>query len=139
MMEAREQYCPSEAARLGDRARATACRVERTKSMVLFYLLSRDLKKIAREFTLRVQKNGQDSVRITDEAALPIAYRKIEARVDGVHWETVLSYLPDELAKVLKLSVKETRPDADAIKAAVMRNEEVPGADVRRGSHLRVA
>ena len=29
--------------------------------------------------------------------------------------------------------------DADAIKDAVMRNEVVPGADIRRGSHLRIA
>jgi hypothetical protein len=33
--------------------------------MVLFYLVSRDLKKIeGLEFTLRAQKNRQDSVRI---------------------------------------------------------------------------
>lgn len=38
MMEAREQYCRMEAARLGERARSTANRVDRTKSMVLFYL-----------------------------------------------------------------------------------------------------
>jgi hypothetical protein len=41
MMEAREQYCRSEAARLADRARVTAGKVERTKNMVLYYLLSR--------------------------------------------------------------------------------------------------
>src|SRR5271163_4756751 len=40
MMEAREQYCRSEAQRLADRARATAGKVERTKNMVHFYLLS---------------------------------------------------------------------------------------------------
>ena len=140
MMEAREQYCRSEAARLGDRARAAASKVERTKSMVLFYLLSRDLKKIeGREFTLRAQKNSQDSVRITDEAAVPRAYCKIDARIDGVVWETVLSLLPDEVSRSLELSVQEARPNADAIKAAAMRNEQVPGAEVRRGSHLRVA
>ena len=44
MMEAREQYCRSEAARLTDRARAAAGKVERTKNMVLYYLMSRDLK-----------------------------------------------------------------------------------------------
>ena len=70
MMEAREQYCRSEAARLTDRARAAAGKVERTKNMVLYYLLSRDLKKIeGYQFTLRAQKNSQDSVRINDEAA----------------------------------------------------------------------
>ena len=72
MMEAREQFCRGEAARLADRARAAAGKVDRTKSMVLFYLVSRDLKKIeGLEFTLRAQKNSQDSVRINDEAVLP--------------------------------------------------------------------
>ena len=57
MMEAREQFCRSEAGRLNDRARIAAGKVERTKNMVLYYLLSRDLKKIeGREFTLRRSK-----------------------------------------------------------------------------------
>jgi hypothetical protein len=140
IMEAREQYCRSEAARLTDRARAAAGKVERTKNMVLYYLLSRDLKKIeGYQFTLRAQKNGQDSVRITDQAVVPKCYCRIEARIDGVIWETVLSLLPDELAKNLESSIQETRPDNDAIKAAVAQNEMVPGAEVRRGTHLRVA
>ena len=123
-----------------DRARSAANKVDRTKSMVLFYLMSRDLRKIeGREFTLRVQKNSQDSVKITDEATLPMAYRKVEARIDGVLWETVISHLPNELAQALEAAIQEIKPDADAIKAAVMRQEAVPGADVRRGSHLRVA
>lgn len=140
MMEAREQFCRNEAARLTDRARASAGKVERTKNMTLYYLLSRDLKKIeGQQFTLRVQKNSQDSVRITNEAALALCYRRIEARIDGAAWETVLSLLPDELAKALESSIQETRPDNEAIKAAVAQNGVVPGADVRRGSHLRVA
>jgi len=140
MMEAREQFCRSEAARLADRARAVAGRVERTKNMVLYYLLSRDLRKIeGYQFTLRAQKNSQDSVRITDEAALPKSYCRIYVRIDGVIWETVLSLLPDDLAKNLESAVQEIRPDNDAIKDAVAQNEVVPGAEVRRGSHLRVA
>ena len=139
IMEAREQYCRNEAARLTDRARAAAGRVERTKNMVLYYLLSRDLKKIeGYQFTLRAQKNSQDSVRITDESALPNSYCKIDARIDGVLWETILSVLPEELAKSLEFSVQETKPDMDAIKAAALRHEQVPGAEVRRGWHLRV-
>jgi hypothetical protein len=140
MMEAREQYCRAEASRLCERARSTAAKVDRTKSMVLFYLMSRELRKIeGREFTLRIQKNSQDSVRISDQAAVPRCYCRIEARVTGVVWETVLSMLPDELAQSLESSIQETRPDNDAIKAAVAQNEAVPGAEVRRGTHLRVA
>jgi Siphovirus Gp157 len=140
MMEAREQYCRAEAMRLGERARATANKVDRTKSMVLFYLMSRELRKIeGREFTLRIQKNSQDSVRILDEPALPLAFRKVEARIGGVLWETILSYLPEDLERALVACIQETKPDAEAIKAAALRHEEVAGAEVRRGSHLRVA
>jgi Siphovirus Gp157 len=140
MMEARETYCRSEANRLADRARSAAGKVERTKSMAFFYLMSRELRKIeGREFTLRIQKNSQDSVKITDELLLPISYRKIEARVDGILWETIVSHLPEGLVAALEACVQDTRPDTDAIKAAVMRNEVVPGANVQRGSHLRVA
>jgi hypothetical protein len=140
IMEVREQYCRSESARLADRARVTAGKVERTKNMVLYYLLSRDLKKIeGYQFTLRAQKNSQDSVRITDEAAVPKSYCRIDARIDGVLWETVLSVLPEELAGALESSVQDVQPNAEAIKAAAMRDEHVAGAEVRRGSHLRVA
>jgi hypothetical protein len=140
MMEAREQYCRAEAARLGERARSAANKADRTKSMVLFYLMSRGLRKIeGREFTLRIQKNSQDSVRILDELSLPTAYRRIEARVSGVLWETVLSCLPEELKRAMAACVQEMKPDTEAIKAASMRHEEVAGAEVRRSSHLRVA
>ena len=139
IMEAREQYCRSEAARLADRARATAGKVERTKTLVLYYLLSRDLKKIeGYQFTIRAQKNSQDSVRITDEAALPLAYRKIDARIGGVLWETVLANLPEELSKMLEAAVQESKPDSEAIKSAIQQEEHVPGAELRRGCHLRV-
>jgi hypothetical protein len=140
MMEAREQYCRSESARLADRARAAAGKAERTKNMVLYYLLGRDLKKIeGYQFTLRAQKNSQDSVRITDEDAVPKSYCRIDARIDGVVWETVLSHLPEELGKTLELSVQETKADNDAIKTAIAQGEVVSGVEVRRGSHLRVA
>lgn len=107
--------------------------------MVLLYLLSRDLKKIeGQEFTLRAQRNSQDSVRITDEAAVPHCYCKVDARIAGPLWETVLSILPDELVDGLESSVQATRPDHDAIKAAATQNSAVPGTQVKRGSHLRI-
>ena len=138
-MEVREQFCRSEAARLSDRARTAAGKVERTKNMVLYYLMRRDLKAIeGREFTLRAQKNSQDSVRITDEAALPAAFRRINARIGGVLWETLLANLPDELGKMLTSTVEESRPDTDSIKTSILHEEQVPGAELRRGWHLRI-
>ena len=140
LMEAREQFCRAEAARLLDRARATANKADRTKSMVLFYLMSRDLKKIeGREFTLRSQKNSQASVKIVDEDAVPISYCTVHFRLDGVTWETVLSRIPEEFAKALCSAIQEKRPNTDVIKDAARRKEHVPGAEVYRGFHLRLA
>jgi Siphovirus Gp157 len=111
MMEAREQLCRSEAARLSDRARAAAGKIERTKNMVLYYLLSRDLKKIeGHQFTLRAQKNSQDSVRITDQAAVPKSYCRIDARIPGVVWQTLLAFLPEEFVNMMESSIQEVRP-----------------------------
>jgi hypothetical protein len=139
LMDSRLKYCRQQAEHLQKRARSTDAKVVRTKNMVLCFLAARGLKKIeGREFTLRLQKNSQDSVRITDEAAVPISYCRIDAQIDGVVWKSALSLLPDDLSKCLDSAIQEMRPDTDAIKAAAMRNEQVPGVEVRRGSHLRV-
>jgi hypothetical protein len=140
MMEARIQFCRSEASRLQDRARICDRKVTQTKNMVLYYLMSRELKKIeGREFTLRIQKNSQDSVRFTDETQVPMCLRRVEATLDGELWEEVVDAVPCELKRMLIASIRETAPSNEAIKQAVQNGVRVPGAEVCRGYHLRVA
>jgi len=140
MMEARVQYCRSEANRLQERARASERKATQTKYMVMYYLKSRDLKKIeGREFTLRIQKNSQDSVRFTDETQVPLRYRTVSARLDGLSWERVMENLPEDLKRLLVASIQEAVPNNEAIKNAVQNQIAVPGAEVYRGDHLRVA
>jgi hypothetical protein len=140
MMEARIQFCRSEASRLQDRARICDRKVTQTKNMVLYYLMSRELKKIeGREFTLRIQKNSQDSVRFTDETQVPMCLRRVEATLDGELWEEVVDAVPCELKRMLIASIRETAPSNEAIKQAVQNGVRVPGAEVYRGYHLRVA
>jgi len=140
MMEARVQHCRSEAGRLQERARSSERKATQTKYMVMYYLKSRDLKKIeGREFTLRIQKNSQDSVRFTDETQVPLRYRTVSARLDGLSWERVMENLPEDLKRLLVASIQEAAPSNEAIKNAVQDQIVVPGAEVYRGDHLRVA
>jgi hypothetical protein len=67
-----------------------------------------------------------------------MAFRRIDVRIGGVLWETVLANLPDELGKMLECAVEEKKPDSERIKAAIQREEEVPGAELRLGWHLRI-
>ena len=140
MMEARVQYCRSEASRLQERARNSERKATQTKYMVMYYLKSRELKKIeGREFTLRIQKNGQDSVRFTDETQVPMLYRTVAARIDGSLWVRLIESLPEELSRSLVASIQDAAPSNEAIKQAVQNHVAVPGAEVYRGDHLRLA
>ena len=140
MMEARVQYCRSEASRLQERARSSERKATQTKYMVMYYLKSRDLKKIeGREFTLRIQRNSQDSVRFTDETQVPMRFRTVIARLDGVLWERVIENVPEELKRLLVASIQEASPSNEAIKNAVQNQIAVPGAELYRGDHLRIA
>jgi hypothetical protein len=140
LMESRAAYCRAQAARLSERARTAENKVERTKDMVLYYLRSRELRKIeGREFTLRAQKNSQDSVVISDEQEVPLRLREIEAKIPGHLWQDLLSKLPEDDAYELKACVRQMKPSNEAIKIAAAMQESVPGAEIRRGFHLRVA
>jgi Siphovirus Gp157 len=140
LMDSRMKYCRAEADRLQKRARSANAKIERTQNMVLYFLAARGLKKIeGREFTLRQQKNSQDSVHITDGSQLPMFCRELDLRIPGPMWEEVLAFLPEETSNALKVCVRDERPSNEAIKLAVSRSEEVPGAEVKRGNHLRVA
>jgi Siphovirus Gp157 len=139
MMEARVQHCRSEAGRLQERARSSERKATQTKYMVMYYLKSRDLKKIeGREFTLRIQKNSQDSVRFTDETLVPMRYRTVAARIEGSLWERLIENTPEALKRLLVASVQEAMPSNEAIKNAVQNKIAVPGAELYRGDHLRV-
>jgi hypothetical protein len=140
MMEARVQYCRSEAGRLQERARTSERKAAQTKFMVMYYLKSRELRKIERrEFTLRMQKNIQDSVRFTDETQVPMRYRTVAVKIEGPLWERVIESVPEEMGCLLVASILEAAPSNEAIKNAVQNQIAVPGAEVYRGDHLRVA
>lgn len=80
----RAEYCKKESARYAARAKRAQNKIERTESMVLYYLASHDLKKVeSHEFTLKRNKNSQDSVVITQPDNIPDDLRRFEARIDG--------------------------------------------------------
>ena len=140
LMDSRLKYCRLQAEHFQKRARSADAKIVGTKNMVLYFLAARGLKKIeGKEFTLRLQKNSQDSVEITDASQVPITYRELDLRIPGRLWQLVVASLLEDTSKALASCIRDDRPSSDAIKKAASRFEEVPGAQVRRGVHLRVA
>ncbi len=140
VMEARTAYCKTEAARLTARGKAAENKVEQTKALVLYHLQTRNMTKMeGKQFTLRCQKNSQDSVRISDPDLLPVRLKRIDARFDGATWLRIVAALPKDLQPVLNAAVQSMTPMNEAIKQAVAQKETVEGATVIRGHHIRVA
>jgi len=140
LMDSRLKYCRQQAEHFQKRARSADTKIVGTKNMVLYFLATRGLKKIeGKEFTLRLQKNSQDSVEITNAAQVPIAFRDLELRIPGRLWQAILAALPEDTSKQLAANIRDDKPSNDAIKEAAGRFEEVPGAQVKRGIHLRIA
>ena len=140
VMEARTAYCKGEAARLTARGKSAETKVEQTKSLVMYYLQSRELTKMeGKQFTIRCQKNSQDTVRITEPAAIPLRLQRVDARFDGRTWERIFVALPKDLKPLLTAAIQATTPANDAIKQAIAAKEPVTGATVFRGHHIRVA
>ena len=78
VMEARAAYCKGEASRLATRGRVAENKVDQTKALILYFLQSRHVTKMeGKQFTLRRQKNSQDSVRISDPALNPLRLKRV--------------------------------------------------------------
>jgi hypothetical protein len=139
VMETRAEYCKKESARYAARAKRAQNKIERTESMILYYLASHDLKKIeSHEFTLVRNKNSQDTVEITQLETIPNHLRRFEAKIDGPLWLDVIDALPKTLAEPLVASVKSSEPSNNAIKQHIANGGVVEGASVKRGYHLRI-
>ena len=140
LMDSRLKHCRQQAEHFQKRARSADAKIVGTKNMVLYFLAVRGLKKIeGKEFTLRLQKNSQDSVEITDADQVPINYRELELHIPGRVWQTVLALLPEDTSNALASGIRGDKPRNDAIKEALSRFEEIPGAQVKRGVHLRIS
>jgi hypothetical protein len=140
LMDSRLKYCRQQAEHFQKRARSADAKIVGTKNMVLYFLSARGLKKIeGKEFTLRLQRNSQDSVEISDASMVPIMFHELELRVPGRLWQAILAALPEDTSEQLATCIRDDKPSSEAIKEAVCRFEEVPGAQVKRGIHLRVA
>jgi hypothetical protein len=84
--------------------------------------------------SMRIQKNP-DSVLVTDEHLLPVAWKDIVLTMPAHVWEALLQRLAtDERALfVRKVKKSEFKPDKKAIANELKRGTEISGADLKFG------
>jgi len=139
-MQTRAAHCKKEAERYAERYKRAERKIDRTKSMVLYYLESHDMRQLESDsFTLRRQKNSQDSVIVSNAEAIPDDLRKFDLRIEGPLLQRVKEALPEALKLDLAATVRSSEPSNTAIKRYVANGGTVEGAQVKRLYNLRIA
>jgi len=95
----------------------------------------RGVKRLEGNFSsMRIQKNP-DSVVITDEKALPVAWKDVVLTMPAHVWEALLERLEKDERKVFEEKVKkcEFKPDKRAVGSELKNGEQIPGADLKFG------
>jgi hypothetical protein len=141
-LEAQQAYAGAEITRLQALKKHYAAVQERLEGYVSYCIqaLGRDAKgkyrKLEGHTTVMFLRAVPASVDITDEAAVPLDYKRAGVALPAALWNDVLNALDEDLrgevlaatASTLALSV-----DKRAVKAAIDAGEDVPGAKLLTG------
>ncbi len=95
----------------------------------------RGVKRLEGNFSsMRIQKNP-DSVVITDEKALPVAWKDVVLTMPAHVWEALLERLDKDERRIFEEKVKkcEFKPDKRAVGSELKNGEQIPGADLKFG------
>jgi len=139
--EAQQKFADLEIERLQNRRE----RIARFQAEFEQYLVSlidqfaipdrRGVKRLEGNFSsMRIQKNP-DSVVITDEKALPVAWKDVVLTMPAHVWEALLERLETDDRRVFEEKVKkcEFKPDKRAVAGELKNGEQIPGADLKFG------
>ena len=138
IQEAMASLAGAEAQRLSARKKSADQRVKSVKQMLLYFIGSRGLKQLKGELTtITAQPNGQPSL-VLNVLALPGAYYKNTAVVPSPLWDEAISLLPEDLRKRFEAGLQSHEPDEQLVRDALLRGEEVAGAQLVKGHHVRI-
>jgi hypothetical protein len=139
--ELQQKFADAEIERIQKR-KALIARVQEELELYLVQVIEqfappdrRGIKRLEGNFSsVRIQKNP-DSVLITDQQALPSAWKDIVLTMPAYVWEGLLQRLSKEDRTFFEQKVKRTefKPDKKAIGIELKTGVEIPGADLKFG------
>jgi hypothetical protein len=130
--------------RLQSRQSAAENKVERLKGLLKYFLESRGLQKMkGRLNTISLRKNSQDSLVVESSERIPPEYHRVSITISVPEFEEVLRHLPEEhslRAGLMHHLNGGLRPELDntKLRAALGTGVQIPGAELRRGYHVRL-
>ena len=130
-----------EAERLAARKRAAENRVTSLKGFLFAFMMSRGIKKLEGEKSdIGVQRNSMASLVIDDPLQIAEHFFERHVRFTKTELQEIVHQLVDgEVRRRLEFALKDKwEVNGEAIRAALMNQERIPGARLVTGSHVRI-
>jgi hypothetical protein len=128
--------------RLTARRSAGENRIERLKGLLKIFMGSRNIRAMkGRTNTISLRKNSQDSLFIVDPTKLGAEYWRVFVPVTVAELDELLQHLPQNhsiRARFSQPEILKREPDNTRIRNALTSGLAVPGAELRRGEHIRL-
>jgi hypothetical protein len=130
--------------RLQSRQAAAENKVERLKGLLKYFMETRGLLRMkGRLNTISLRKNSQDSLIVDSVDKIPSEYCRVSITLPVPELEELLRYLPEEHSLRARLTPDHNefiRREVDnaKLRTALASSVPVPGAELRRGQHVRL-
>ncbi len=132
-----------EVERLEARRKAAENREKRLKSMLVYYMVTRELRQLRGALnTITLQGNSQPSLVVNDASRMPNVFYRARVDLPWTEWEGILASLPPG-ALLERLWAAEGRFVQKELQRGVLadamaRGEAIEGATLVKGQHVRV-
>ena len=130
--------------RLQSRQAAAENKVERLKGLLKYFMETRGLLRMkGRLNTISLRKNSQDTLIVDRVDGIPSEYCRVSITLPLPELEELLRYLPEEHSLRTRLTPDDNgfiRREVDnaKLRTALASSMPVPGAELRRGQHVRL-
>lgn len=141
--KAEAEISQREAERFQARSKAAENREKRLKSMLVWFMLTRNLPKLLGERnTISLQANSVPSLVLEDTARIPDAFYRARVAITWPEWVEVLESLPEGplRSRLMNWDGKSVQKDLQRgiLSDALARGEVVDGASLIKGNHIRL-
>lgn len=134
--------CGKEAERLAARKKAADARVARLRNMLLAFMMSRGLKKLEGETSsIGMQANSTASLLIDDPLQIGDCFREQQVTFTKVELREMAAQMPEGPARRRLESLLDNagwQIAGCAVRAALDNGDEVAGARLVKGHHVRI-
>lgn len=130
--------------RLQTRQAAAENKVEKLKGLLKYFMDTRGLRSMkGRLNTISLRRNSQDSLILETPDAIPGEFCKVSMTIAVSDWEELVGHLPKGHDLRMRLAgdgntLGKREPDSAKVRLALQSGSCIPGAQLRRGEHIRL-